>query len=383
MACRNDYDRIPAGRFGIGRIFSIAAVAMAFGAATPSLAVAQSPWRLELQIGQEDGPESYTFVKIGDVAVSPTGDIYVLDQGSRKVRAYDAKGRFLSEFGRQGAGPGEFMQPVRIAIDSLIHIFDGAQQRVSSFTLRGQHVRTRRLPPIEGLNPAIAYELRNGQTLGISTARLSLGQASHDFNLTVFLTDPRSNRVDTLGAHHSGATIWHAAGKTLPWGVARSDFGAGGAWAVAGDSAVAMVDGYTRKVHWYQATDARLDLRREQLLPDEPRTVTPADLRAVERRFREERKSAVGRIELLAPPMWSVATRAIFADDGTLWIRNGEGEERGRAWTTFAPAMGQQPQRLMLPERFHLYALRNGRLYGVWTTENDAQVIRVYTRVGT
>ena len=67
-------------------------------------------WRLveELRLGNVmgDGPEG--FGDIQDIAVDPTGHIYVLDAGSKEVRVFDRDGAYLRTIARDGEGPGEF-----------------------------------------------------------------------------------------------------------------------------------------------------------------------------------------------------------------------------------------------------------------------------------
>ena len=66
-------------------------------------------WRLveELRLGNVvgDGPEG--FGDIQDIAVDPTGRIYVLDVGSKEVRAFGREGVYLRIIARDGEGPGE------------------------------------------------------------------------------------------------------------------------------------------------------------------------------------------------------------------------------------------------------------------------------------
>lgn len=66
-------------------------------------------WRLveELRLGNVmgDGPEG--FGDIQDIAVDPTGRIYVLDVGSKEVRAFGRDGAYLRTMARDGEGPGE------------------------------------------------------------------------------------------------------------------------------------------------------------------------------------------------------------------------------------------------------------------------------------
>ena len=68
-------------------------------------------WRLAEELGlgnvMGDGPEG--FGDIHDVAVDPGGSIYILDVGSKEVRAFGRDGAYLRTMAREGEGPGEFI----------------------------------------------------------------------------------------------------------------------------------------------------------------------------------------------------------------------------------------------------------------------------------
>ncbi len=67
-------------------------------------------WRLVEELGlgnvMGDGPEG--FGDIQDIAVDPGGSIYILDVGSKEVRAFARDGAYLRTMAREGEGPGEF-----------------------------------------------------------------------------------------------------------------------------------------------------------------------------------------------------------------------------------------------------------------------------------
>lgn len=68
------------------------------------------------------------------------GDYYVLDATDRKVRKFDASGRFIMEFGGRGDGPGEFRDPFALAIlDETIFVADpGRGQSLQVFDVNGR-----------------------------------------------------------------------------------------------------------------------------------------------------------------------------------------------------------------------------------------------------
>ena len=74
------------------------------------------------------------------VAVDKNGDVYVTDTMNDRVEIFDADGKFISTFGRNGDGPGSFARPKGIAVDSDGHIWvaDEMQDRLQVFNREGQ-----------------------------------------------------------------------------------------------------------------------------------------------------------------------------------------------------------------------------------------------------
>lgn len=70
----------------------------------------------DLSIGN-DTDQNYLFYKVRDVEVDGAGNIYILDFGNFRVQKFDAQGRYIRTFGKQGEGPGEFNAPTKLKID--------------------------------------------------------------------------------------------------------------------------------------------------------------------------------------------------------------------------------------------------------------------------
>lgn len=102
-----------------------------------------------LEVGELDRPQKSVFGKIEDVVALVDGDFVVLDGHAMSIRLFDSEGQFLSEAGRSGEGPGEFLSPVALALrdDSTLVVLDGAQ-RLVEFRVRDSellHVRDSRI----------------------------------------------------------------------------------------------------------------------------------------------------------------------------------------------------------------------------------------------
>lgn len=84
-----------------------------------------------------------------DVAPNQAGDkIYVLDAGGitsdkHRVVVYDAEGNKINEFGKRGAGEGEFNLPNQLTVgrDGNVYVLDAKNFRVQVFSADGEFIR--------------------------------------------------------------------------------------------------------------------------------------------------------------------------------------------------------------------------------------------------
>ena len=110
-----------------------------------------SPWRVDtaraVTIGAIEGPEASVFGQVAGVVVGRDGRIYVADAQAKEVRIFSAGGEFLSRFGRDGEGPGEFrnISGLGRGPGGGIATLDPALGRVSIFGPDGEFIRSFRL----------------------------------------------------------------------------------------------------------------------------------------------------------------------------------------------------------------------------------------------
>jgi DNA-binding beta-propeller fold protein YncE len=90
-----------------------------------------------------------------DVAVSKDRLIYVVDGVNNQIKVFDHNGKFVSSFGRQGSGRGEFRFPLGIDIDSSgkVYIADSGNHRIQIFNPGGSYIAEIKIPSKEK-NPA-------------------------------------------------------------------------------------------------------------------------------------------------------------------------------------------------------------------------------------
>ncbi len=92
--------------------------------------------RAPLVIGEPDGGTGNArFQDPVDLALSPGGEVYVLDAGQRSVQAFSAEGSFLVSFGRPGTRALELQQPRALAVgpDDTVYVLDDGRKAVVMF----------------------------------------------------------------------------------------------------------------------------------------------------------------------------------------------------------------------------------------------------------
>jgi len=313
------------------------------------------------------------FARIGDIVVNDLG-IWVGDGGNGHVLWFDTGGKLLSRYGREGSGPGEWLSPGIVSIDSILTVSDSRQGRDVRYWLDGRHLETERArhfpDPGGGEKPLVdAVPLKGGFTVGMIPGNFRVSSRPdvlYDMRKHVVLLEPGGTSADTLLSFNWGAAGW----TTDVMGALQSThFGAAGAWSMLGDTAVVIADGVagTLTIVSPQAGLVRADTFD---LGFAGRAVTERDLDDVEEDIREGAGRDLPReMEIDAPGYWSVATHLVPASDQVFWLRQGVDDERGHWVVVDIDTM--RKWLVILPERFQLRDVRGGLLYGVVTDELD------------
>jgi len=87
------------------------------------------------------GCDERHFNRPTDVAITPDGRIFVTDgYGNARVVEFDARGKFVKQWGTQGTGPGEFSLPHAIGFDSKgrLYVADRNNARIQVFDQDGR-----------------------------------------------------------------------------------------------------------------------------------------------------------------------------------------------------------------------------------------------------
>lgn len=146
-------------------------------AGTPTRVIANGEWRILRDIGLDSDLFEQPF------AMAATGErIVVVDGGSNSVQSFRVTGGREWKIGRRGRGPGEFLNPVDVALDSAGNtlIYDPDNARLTVLDRNG---RVKRMAP-----------------LGQRTDRAVFGDRADTYLLLNTASDSFAMTVDTTGA---------------------------------------------------------------------------------------------------------------------------------------------------------------------------------------
>jgi hypothetical protein len=347
--------------------------------------------------GAADGDERYLFGQIADVATSAGGDtVYVLDRMERRVKAFDAAGEFLFDFGRGGDGPGEYQSPANLVTlpwNGRLAVWDWEQQRLTILTPQGKVVET--LRPLREAKQGV---VRTGQRL----------RAYRDGFIMEVRSDPLSVppsrqrgylvRLDTLGeardtlldfavpAIEAEQRTYGTSGTSYHWS-APPQMTPQATWDAFPDGSVAFVPGGPYEVYRVGPDRAVRRVTR----PWTPRAITRGE-RVINLRESQERGMYAPAIPML---LLEAINRKYFAVtrpalSGALALEGGgvaarrfdlmdQWEGRSRTWDEYAPE-GEARGSVRYPEGFEPLLSRHGLVYGVRRDDLAVDHLEVYRR---
>jgi streptogramin lyase len=116
---------------------------------------------------------------LNGAALDSEGNIYILDSGNNKIVKLDSSGRFISQFGSAGTGPGQFNGPHNITVDNLGNIYVIMKDdRIVKFDQTGQ------------------FLLQFGST-GTAPGQFEVAEATAvDGSGNIYVSDLKNNRVE-------------------------------------------------------------------------------------------------------------------------------------------------------------------------------------------
>lgn len=361
-----------------------------------ALALALAPLHLAAQIDTVDltsqPPETVIpaefdggfFARIAGMVVDDRG-IWVVDRGHLTVFGFGPGGNLTAQYGREGSGPGEFLFPSDLKVDSALTVTDPRLGRTVRFSLDGQHLETaqqdRRPVAPEGMEVPLGNvaSLPDGYLIGATVGYYAFGRSRDgspfigDPFSHILLFHPDGSQVDTLASYHIDAGRWDAPERL--GGNFEPGLGMSGAWAFVGDTMAVLADGISGTLTRVRIVDGA-PVADTFDLGIRARPVSDRDMADIEARLREEKPDLPRRLEFEIAEGWSVATAVFPGPDGEFWLRQAV-EGQGQEWVVARPGSPRK-WRVMLPERFRLSAIHGGYLYGVARDAFDvASVARI------
>ncbi|MFC1529093.1 6-bladed beta-propeller [Gemmatimonadota bacterium] len=282
----------------------------------------------------ESRPESFLHVNSGYV-MDEDGLIFVFDSADGRVVVFDQNGKYLRDFGRKGAGPGEFNSVWYQWIkDGVFAIYDPAQFRASTITAGGQLLDTFTRPgysniyyftPVRRSLRSI-YPLPDGRMVQIIREQKEYGTPDEAFRTTAVLV---SSEGDSLRSFN---TEWMVTPRTPARGgrliYHQKMYYADPALQADLDRGILIADPREPIVRRY---DLDGNLSRILRLGLDPEPVTREEKDAFERSYRERIQNAEGQERERLVVVWQQMVipdhkpywRTILVDDqGYYWLRN-------------------------------------------------------------
>lgn len=355
------------------------------------------PARRVFSLGSADGDERYLFGQIADVATSGGGDtVYVLDRLEKRIKAFDAAGEFLFDFGREGNGPGEYQSPSSLVVlpwNGRLAVWDWEQQRLTVHAADGKVVGTMR--PLREAKEGV---VRTGQRLRAYREGFLIEVHSDPMSVPPARQRGYLVRLDTLAQVRDTVLDFaiptivaeqrsYGTSGTVNYWSSPPDFTPSPTWDALQDGSVAFVPGGPYEVYrvgpdravrrvkrpWtHHAVTRRervINLRESQERGMFSKSIPMLLLEAINRKYFAATRPALSGA--LALEDGGVAARRFDVED--------EWEGRSRTWDEYAPG-GSPRGSVRYPEGFEPLLARHGRVYGVRRDDLAVEHLEVYRR---
>lgn len=355
---------LPAGSVRTPRVLGL----LAFCFLLPLPLSAQLSLEKLWEVGQIDGPPETIWGRVAD-ATTFRGVTYVVDILAPTVRMFEAgTGAYIGDFGRVGAGPGEYERPIAtMVVDDELWISDIIQDRTVVLDERGRHLRTERWR--EGFTRLNTFwPLVGGWFVGLTSMDREVAEGLN--HVLVWRDEAGVDTVQTLDAVAFQRRYVLAEGHDTGLSPAfQGAYGpAGGVWPL-GDTAFVVIDGESSTAEFYRVEeDGPVPTRSMQL--GRHGSARPDSVRAVQWWL-----DYVGlpdgheTLRRVVPPRILPAWLRVLGDEtGRLWIERGDrnaltGDSTIR-WARWSPGQ-EELEWLEVPSTIKALSFREGVMVGL------------------
>ena len=296
----------------------------------------------DLIIGEDTGREDHWFGFLNALDVDADGRIYTVDPKNVRIRIFGPDGSLIKAFGRKGQGPGEFSGPGGIvaAPDGTFVVSDVLNARLSYFLRDGAHIKD----TLFGTYRLAGLAIDDRGSLYITHVHPPSGDTMV-WDLLKLGPD-----MEHLATIHSLSIPFKM--RTVPMIPPRLFFGKAGpdrlAWMVSTAYEITIVDGSGKSVM--------------RIIKDVPiKRISQADRDA----FMKDRfpTGAPAQIEVVFPETFPAAAGFMTDENGRIYIRTYEMDEKGHAAVDVFDAAGLYVARFDVPEDEETVTVRSDKLY--------------------
>jgi tripartite motif-containing protein 71 len=150
----------------------------------------------EFILQRSNGGDGY-----GAVAFAPDGSFYVLDTGNRRVEHFDKNRKFVASWGAFGQNPGQFMDPIGIAVNAtgVIYVQDDIRDVVEWYDKDGDVLGS------FDIHPRVSGQFNSSNGTGLALDAQGDIYISDLTPYEVLKFDPTGRLLARIGSAGSGA----------------------------------------------------------------------------------------------------------------------------------------------------------------------------------
>ena len=292
-------------------------------------------------LGRDPAGPEYELFRVSSAVFTSDGGIAIVNRGTRSIRLYSESGEFERSVGRAGEGPGEFADPIELAVlktDSLV-VLDWDLMRISILTPAGIFARSAPLTPTL-LNPTghlATLTVDPPFLIAFESIPTTMDLQMRDHHLVLALFDRAGVLTDTVATLPYGQrALVDPATRMMgsPVFVSRGSFASSGHSLYLADGGAPEVRVFTGNavlrqiIRW---TPEDLGVEAADVTAYWERQLQNAD--AGTRRYIERRRQVLPVAETFP------AATGLFADTlGSIWVREyTRPTAESQSWLRFSP----------------------------------------------